>query len=177
LADEFTEEWQEAQATNPAASLIYDTLEVFHQRFAAPWYLVQDADGGGDTINFGIEDDAIFNAGTMVPFMKTSFITSRPEVGVGRVPECSVTIDNVRRLLTEDLMDAVEIQASLTAIFRQYVAPDLSVPKYGPVQFVVSSVKLKGNAIMGVMRIDNLANKKFPNKVHTITEYPGLLPG
>jgi hypothetical protein len=177
LPEPWTEEWEEATATAPPSRLIYYTMEFQHQRFAAPMRMVQNFDGIADTMDFGIEDTAIFNPGETVAFSPVAFRADRAEFAVGRMPECTITIDNVARLLMEPLLDAITVQANLTAIYREYVSDDLTAPAYGPVEFVISNVKAKGLSISGTARIDNLSSKKFPSRVYTLNEFPSLLPG
>jgi hypothetical protein len=177
LPDPWTEEWEEAMATAPPSRLIYYTLEFQHQEFDEPMRLVQNSDGIAETMNFGIEDTAALSPGDMVPFMKTAFRAERAEFAVGRVPECNIVIDNVARVMMEPLQGAILVQANLVAIYREYVSDDLTAPSYGPVEFVINNVKIKGQSVTGVARIDNLSNKKFPSRVYTLNEFPSLLPG
>ena len=68
----------------------------------------------------------------------------------------------------------MQLRANLIAIYREYRSDDVSAPCFGPVEFIVRQVSMTGTRIEGMASIDDLANKKFPSRVYTTKEYPGL---
>lgn len=93
----------------------------------------------------------------------------------GRMPESQVTIDNVARDMIRILEDAVKIRADLIISYREYRSDDLTAPCYGPVEFKMRKVTLSATTLIGTARLDDLANRKFPARVYTTNEFPGLL--
>lgn len=171
--------WEEAQASAPPQVVVYHTLELQH-----PGFLDETGENQipvrvvtlvSDDMDFGIEDGATFNAGEMAPFRAVMFEAGQPEFGEGKVPETTVTVDNVTRELMPHLRRAMTYRADLKVLYRQYRSDDLSEPCYGPTEFVMRNVVVKGTRMTGTARLDNLANRKF-GLVYTIEEFPGLQP-
>lgn len=178
MADPWTEAWEEAEASAPPGVQIYATLELQHPIFvegSTPFAIRVVAGSPNDEL-FTLEPGAILNGGQEVNFQAVPFFAERPQYEEGKTPESMITIDNVARILTPYLEDAVLTRADMTAIYREYRSDDRTEPCYGPVQFLVKNVKVTGTQVTGAARIDDLANRKFPNKVYTINEYPGLQP-
>lgn len=179
MADPFTAAWEEAEASVPPGKEPFSTLELQH-----PAFLNEDEEeepvrivsGTPDDQLFTIEDGADFNGGEIARFQACMFFAETPEFSEGKMPECQVTVDGVARELIPKLEAAVQVRADLVVIFRQYRPDDTTEPCYGPVRFVMRKVKVTGASVTGVAQLDNLANSKFPRKVYTTTEFPGLVP-
>lgn len=177
MADPFTDAWAEAEATAPPDVILYCTLELQH-----PAFLEDDVEvpircvtGIDEDVSFGIEEGAAFDAGQMAAFKAIPFFAERPEFAEGQTPQCDVTIDNCAREVAVHLEAAVQVKADLVAIYREYRSDDLTAPCYGPVQFVMRKVTIKGTSVVGTARLDDLANRKFPYKVYSVDEFPGLV--
>lgn len=179
MADPWTSAWEEAEATAPPNVLVYDTLELQHPAFLEELVEVpvRIVNGVSDDMSFGIEVGADFNGGETVTFQAIPFFAERPEFAEGKTPTCQVTVDGVGRELTERLEDGVQIKADLAVIYRQYRSDDLTEPCYGPVRFVMKKVTVKGTSVVGTAQLDDLANRKFPYKVASVDEFPGLVTG
>lgn len=176
MSDPFTDAWAEAEASVAPVD-VFDTLELQHPAFVdddGP-FAVRAVNGVHDDQQFSLEDDAPMDAGEEVNFQAIPFFAERSEFSEGKTPECKVTIDGVDDEITPYLEDAVTLRADMIAIYRQYRADDLSAPCYGPIQFVLKQVEVSGTAITGTLKIDDLSNRKFPNKVYTYKEFPGLI--
>lgn len=171
MPDPWSAAWEEAEATAPPNVLVHNTLELQHPTFDQPARVVA---GVPDDMNFTLEAGATPNGGESVLFQACEFWAEYPEVAEGKPPECRVSVDNVARLLVPALNNAVATRADLIAIWRQYRSDDLTEPCFGPVQFNVRRVTMTGTRIQGVARIDDLVNKKFPSRVYTIKDFPGL---
>jgi hypothetical protein len=100
-----------------------------------------------------------------------------PEFAEGKPPECNVTIDNVARLLIPYLNNAVRTRADLVAIWRQWRSDMTDAPCFGPITFTVRRVTVNGTRVQGVAKLDDLVNMKFPRRVYTIGQFPGLQNG
>ena len=171
MADPWTDAWEEAEASAPPSVKIYDTLELQHPTFDQPARVVA---GEPDDLTLTLEASATPDGGAAVLFQAVEFYAERPEFSEGRPPECQIAIDNVARILSPALADAVAVKADLVAIYRQYRSDDTSEPCFGPVQFNVRRATMKGTRISGVARIDDLVNKKFPTRVFTRGTFPAL---
>jgi hypothetical protein len=171
--------WEEAAASVPASVKVCFTLELQHPGFVDETMSpipIRCVTGVFEDMQFGIEDGAMFNGGEMAPFTAIPFYADFPEFAEGKVPETRITVDNVSRELVPHIERAVGLRADLIAIYREYRSDDLSAPCYGPVEFIVRNITMSGTRIEGTASIDNLANKKFPTRVYTTREYPGLQP-
>lgn len=177
MSDPFTEAWEEAAATAPPQLTVYVTLELRHDAFVdaeeGP-FAIRAVAGVGDPVTLGLEPEAVLNGGEMVEFKAIPFESEPPEYAEGKTPESRVTVDNVARELIPHLEAAVSMRSDMICTYREYRSDDLTSPCFGPVTFRMKRVSVKGVSVTGVARIDDLANRKFPNKVYTLTDYPGL---
>jgi hypothetical protein len=174
-----TAAWEEAVASVPASAQDFFTLELQHPGFVDELsnpIPIRCVTGVAEDMQFGIEDGAVFNAGEMATFTAIPFYADFPEFAEGKVPETRVVVDNVGRELVPHIEAALAVRADLIAIYREYRSDDLTEPCFGPVEFVVRRIIMSGTRIEGMASIDNLANKKFPTRVYTTKEYPGLQP-
>jgi len=179
MPDPWTAAWEEAEATAPPGVVVYCTLELQHpgivdiSNTVIPIRCVTDVT---DDMDFGIEAGALYNGGGTGAFQAIPFFADRPVFAEGQTPACNVTIDGVAREITPHLEAAISIKADLVAIYREYRSDDLTEPCYGPVEFVMRKVTVTGATVTGQAQLDDLANRKFPYKVYSINEFPGLLP-
>ena len=174
-----TAAWEEAEASVPASVRVYFTLELQHPGFVDDTnnsIPIRCVTGVYEDMQLGIEDGALFNAGQLATFAAIPFQADFPEFEEGKVPETRIIVDNVSRELVPHIESAVHLRADLIAIYREYRSDDVSAPCFGPVEFIVRQVSMTGTRIEGMASIDNLANKKFPSRVYTTKEYPGLQP-
>lgn len=177
MSDPWTVAWEEAEATVPPDVMIYPTLELQHVSFVTDSvpYVVRVITGVAEDTALTIETGADFNAEESVTFQAVQFWADRPELAEGQVPTCKITIDNVARYMVPILDNAMTYKADLTVLYREYRSDDPSEPCYGPIEFVIKKVSMNGTQIAGTAMIDNLGNKKFPKRIFTATEFPGLL--
>lgn len=167
MTDPWTGAWEEAEATAPPQVVIYCTLELQHPAFATP---VRVVNGVVSDMTFTLEDTST------VTFTAVPFYAERPEFAEGRMPTCSVTVDNVARELLPQIEAAVQVKADLVVLYREYRSDDLTEPCYGPIQFQMRKITAKGTSLTGVAQLDDLANRKFPFKITSVQEFPGLVP-
>lgn len=178
MADIFTAAWEEAAATNPPSVVNYDTIELIHPAFidseTGP-FSVRAVTGIANDMNFTLEAGAPLNSGESVTFKAINFGADHPSWAEGQTPSCLLTVDNVGQELMPYLETAVGTRANLTAIWRQWRSDDLTEPCYGPVVFSVKKVTAKHTQLQGTAMLENLSNKKFPNKLFTFEDFPGLI--
>lgn len=171
MADPWTDAWAESEATAPPAAQAYNTLELIHPSLPVP---IRAVNGVSSSVMLTLEDDAPVDGGMSVEFKAIPIKVEMPEWEEGKTPESAITIDNVARELTPYLEAAVAVRADLTVIFRQWRVDDVTAPCYGPVTFIMKSVKTMGTQVTGTAKIDDLANRKFPNLFYTLKDFPGL---
>lgn len=179
MSDPWTAAWEEAEASAPPGIKVYDTLELIHPAFideSGP-FSVRAVTRVKDDMNFTLEAGAPLNPGQSVVFRAINFFSERPEFAEGVTPQCEVIVDNVGRELMPYLETMVGTRANLTAIYRQYRSDDLTEPCYGPVEFQIKKVTVSMTRVQGTAMLDNLSNTKFPKKLFTLNEYPGLMNG
>jgi len=160
----FTDAWAEAQTTNTSMDCI-NTLELQHIKITeddvpVPIRIVNHKDDQQLTI----EPGAAFNGGEEVTFKAIPFFASDAQFAEGKMPETSVTIDNVSREMADHLKEMVKVRADLIVIFRQYQPDDTSEPSYGPVQFVMRNIVVTGTSVTGKAQLDDYAHTRFPRK-------------
>lgn len=177
MQNPWNEAWEEAEATAPPHVVLLPTLELRHVAFieGGEQIAIRVVNGPADDMEFTLEDNAPMQPGETVLFKAIPFFAERPEVSEGRLPESQVTIDNVAREMIPILEEAVKVRADLIVAYREYRSDDLTAPCYGPVEFKMRKVTMSGATLTGVARLEDLATRKFPARVYTINDYPGLL--
>jgi hypothetical protein len=178
-AEPWTAAWEEAEASNPPGVDIYHTLELLHPAFVDDGtpFSIRCVNGTPNDQTFTLEDGAPLDGGEAVVFKAIPFEDDPPEFSEGQTPTCKISVDNVGEEVVPYLEEAVQTRADLQAIYRQYRSDDTTGPCYGPIQFVVKKVTLKSTRLEGQAQLKNLSNYKFPNKVFTYDEFPGLANG
>lgn len=176
MADPWTEAWAEAEAS-VAPVMTYDTLEMQHPAFVedGSQFAVRAVNGVDQDMEFTLEDSATIEGGETVTFKAIPIEVERPEFSQGQTPQAQLIIDGVADEVTQYLEQAVAMRADMVCIYRQYREDDLSEPCYGPIQFNLKQVQVNGTRVTGTLKIDDLANRRFPNKVYTFAEFPGLV--
>lgn len=178
MTDIWTAAWEEAETTNPSGVDVYDTLELRHAAFVdsitGP-FAVRVVNGATSAVMLTLEDWSLMNGGETVSFEAIEFFAERPEFAEGTTPSCKISVDNVGDELQPYLEAAVAIRSDLTAIYRQYRSDDTSEPCYGPIEFTIKKVSTSSTRLEGMATLDNLSNKKFPTKLFTFEDFPGLL--
>lgn len=179
-AEPWTAAWEEAETTNPPGIDIYHTLELLHPEFIDPVtgpFSVRAVNGTTSEQTFTLEAGAPIDGGLAVVFKPIPFQDELPEFAEGQTPTCKITVDNIGEEVAPYLENATTVRADLIAIYRQYRSDDHSEPCYGPIEFTVKRVTIKGTRVEGQAQLKNLSNYKFPNKVFTYNEFPGLANG
>jgi hypothetical protein len=180
MSDPFTAAWEEGMASVPSDVEFYYTLEFRHPAFVegspAEQIAIRIVTEVWDDLILTIEDGNPIGGGYPALFKAIPFRADPPVFEEGKMPETTITIDNCGRELIPHLEEAVKIKADLICVYREYRSDDTSEPCYGPVEFVMRNVRVSGTSVSGTARLDDLANSKFPRRVYTITEFPGLIP-
>lgn len=168
----------EAYAVAPTNVLIYHTLEIRHPDFI-------DAIGNPTAVRVvrdnkdleaTLESDAPLNPGEVVLFRSLFFDLTLPEEGdSGSVPSVTVTIDNVGKILIQNLDRATESQEPIQITYRPYLSTDLTSPHIRPVlTMTLQTINVDSKKVTAVATYGNLANRKFPSMNYKIMDFPGL---
>ena len=164
---------KEAYASAPSDDIIYHTLEIWHENFTQPIYVVRDyAD-----LEATIESGAARNAGLSVTFIRFAFEIVPPEVDKGGVPQCIIELDNVSRDIVANIELARGSSSTITMIYRAYLSSDLSGPENDPpLELSILSITADPFKVRAVAGFSSLANLKFPKQEYSAEVFPGLAP-
>lgn len=164
---------KEAYASAPTDDVLYDTLEIWHENFTAPIYVVRDFHDLTATIEAG----AARNAGTAVTFVGFAFDIVPPEVDSAGVPQCVIEIDNVSREILANIEAAMGSTSSITVIYRAYLSSDLSGPENDPpLELQIMSITADPFRVRAVAGFGSLTNMRFPRLDYSADVFPGLIP-
>jgi hypothetical protein len=168
-----TEALREAYATAPPSAVVLHTMELWHPTWEAALRLVADfAD-----LTATLEDDAPVNGGEEVLFTGCPFSFTLPQVGEGR-QELSIQFDNVAQLLMP-LLEAADLtsETPIRATYRPYLSSATDAPQMSPV-LTLDVIRISAD-VMQVTCVcahaDHL-NRKFPRRLYTVEEFPGVAP-
>jgi hypothetical protein len=152
--------------------IIYHTLELNHPTFTEPIRVVRDR----ANLVSSLEDTAPRNPGEQVTFIAFAFDFTKPEVNPQGVPQMTITMDNVGQELTSALEYSLESTASITAIYREYIASDLTGPQNDPpITMTIMSITANQYQVTATAGFPDLMNKRFPTKEYSAEDFPGLI--
>jgi len=162
---------REAYAAAPSNIVIYHTLELRHPAFTTPIRVVRDwAD-----LTATLEASAPVGAGTAVTFIRFAFDFIKPEVsGIG-VPQITITMDNVDRLIIANIEAAILTTDLVQVTYREYLSSDLTGPQNNPpLSMTIMSVTADVFKITAKAGFPNLMNRRFPSTEYSTEIFPGL---
>jgi hypothetical protein len=152
---------QEAYASAPIDVIIYHTLEIYHPNFNAPIRVVR-----------GHEN---LTAGGQV-YQAFAFDFTLPSVTPNGAMGLSITIDNVDRLIVQQLELASQSADGIIVTYKAWLSTDLSTPQNNPPLILeVESVSANASTVTAFAVLGNFKNRKFPARIYTDAEFPGLL--
>jgi hypothetical protein len=169
----YTDAIKEAYASCPSSVAVIETVEIYHPDWASVIRLVKDK----ENLTATLESTAPNNPSTSVVFTALDFTISQPRVGEGR-QELELTVDNASLTLiplieTHDLSSLDEARV----IYRPYLSTDLSGPHLNPpLNLTVIGISATMASVSITCGYADFANLRFPRKVYTATEFPGLAP-
>lgn len=165
-----SEALQEAYAGD-VEHVIYHTLELRHPAFTQPIRVVRDY----ANLTARLESTAPENAGEMVEFQRFAFDLQPPEINERGMPELQITIDNVSREIVLNIELAIVEPDPITAIYRVYLDGNLEVPENDPpMALTLRSVSADPFKVSAKAGFEDLTRRAFPNRIYTLTEFPGL---
>ncbi|MEW5730017.1 MAG: DUF1833 family protein [Pseudomonadota bacterium] len=169
---------KEAYAVAPKGQVVIHTMELRHPDF-------RDDNGNPVAVRVvrafkdlqaRLEADAPMNPGEVVTFTALAFEFQEPELGTGPVPEMPVSMDNVGKTISDQLELAAVSQHKVEVTYRPYLSTQLDVgPKYNPpIHLVLTEVIVTPPRVSAKARMENAADKAYPQDVYTVERFPGL---
>jgi hypothetical protein len=148
-----SEELKAVYSSNPIATRSYDTLELTHSLFSAPFRVVKD-----DVSHF-------FNLATgdpsTVEFVPYGFDIILPDVGSNQ-QDIKITLDNVSRLPIQELERASAlIDEPIIATYRPYIDGSED-PQSTPIRLVLTNITADNYTVTAVATRPDLFKRKFP---------------
>lgn len=163
---------KEAYSTAPQGVVILATLELRHSSWTAPVRVVRD------TLDLDalIEAGAPANAGEVVTFSKCAFEVVPPESSA-QMPEITIKIDNVAKVLSDQLEAAMAVRAPIDITYREYLSTDAETA--GP-HYVLNGLTLRRTtctptSVSGTATFGDYINRAYPNKLFKASEFKGLV--
>ena len=170
---------KEAYASAPVNVVIHHTLELRHSAFrdangiARPIRVVRDFVDLVATLEPSDPNDG----GNAVTFTAFSFEFTKPEMSATGVPQITITMDNVDRVISQSIEAAMGTTELVTVVYREYISTDLSVPQNNPpLIMTIMSVEVDAFHVTATAGFPNLMNKRFPTTEYAADVFSGLAP-
>lgn len=163
---------KEAYASAAGGGLVYHTIELYHQAFTVPIYVVRD----NRELTARIESGAARNAGALVTFVGYPFDVVPPDQTSVGLPQATLIIDNVSREISAQIDLAVVSDTPIVMIYRSYIEADLNLGPENdpPLQMEITAVSTTPYQITATCGFPDLLNKRFPGQDYTLATFPGL---
>jgi len=154
-----------------ATGVTYSTLELRHSAFDQPIRVVRDR----VDLTATLESDAPANAGETVLFKAYGFDLERPEVTSTGLPQCTIEIDNVDRVIVANIEAAMATTELVKVTYREYLDSDLTAPQNDPpLTMTILTITADVFRIKATAGFRNLNNYKFPRTAYDVDTFPGL---
>lgn len=171
MDDPWDDAIKEAYANAPGEPVLA-TLELRHSSWTAPVRVARDT----IPLNGLLEADAPEDAGTVVEFTACAFDAVPPE-STENLPEVKIKIDNVTRVISGYLVDAMGVRQPVGITYREYLASDAE--SAGP-HYVLDGLTLRRatcttRTVTGTAVFGDFLRRMFPNKFYEADDYEGLV--
>ena len=167
--DIISEALQEAYASARDYVQIFQTVELTHSDWAAPFRAVLDT----DSLTATLEAAAPFNPSTEVTFLPFQFDLQLPKVGETGRQNLTLTLDNVSLEIFDLLRSSDAANGAVHVIYREYVSTEMDKPgrihQMDMKSFSVSAASVSATCVYA----DNI-NRLFPTLTYDQIKYPGL---
>jgi hypothetical protein len=178
----------EAYASAPVRNTILHTLEFRHPSFidadgnVTPVRIVRDnGELIDDTVEpeiYGhyltLEGDAPVNPGASVLFQGCQFDFDFPAQQQSSLPDLNIAIDNISRIVSQYLENAVKTRDVVGLTYREFIITDTSEPKFILGHLTCNRAKTTLTGLTGVASFKDLINKTFPGYNYRRNEFRGL---
>lgn len=177
IPDRLSQAIKEAYASAPAGVIDIHTLEFRHPNFLdefnvpAPIRVVL----GHQILQAKLEDDAPQNPGQYVTFIPMAFDLELPNVEHLAMPEIGISIDNVSRVIEDNLSIAAASPYPIEVTYRPYLNTDLSQPQMNPpLTMTLTSAEADDFKVNARATYGNAANVLVPRQVYNTERFPGI---
>jgi hypothetical protein len=156
---------QRLYASAPDGAVIYETLELRHPRFTQAYYLT----------NAALPFSAQLETGAQVDFMALPFTAQLPGANSGGTQDLTLVLDNVDRLIVDELERAAgDPRTRIAVTYRAFASTDLSGPGADPIALSLSDVTATDTQVQGTASRTDVLNRRYPSVLYEIGMYPGL---
>lgn len=163
----------EAATIAPVDRAMLDTLEIWHEDFTEPGFIVNDNQAFEGTL----EDDAPRQAAETVTYQPVRFRAEWPEENADAAAAgARIAADGVTPLLVEQLRLARGSLSPVVAVWRIYASDDPSGPARLPVvTFELGDVVTTETTVsFELIGYHDPVNTRFPARAYTRLTHPGL---
>jgi hypothetical protein len=185
---DWTSALEEAYASAPADEFVVSTLELIHQAFV-------DDENNADSIrvvldenpwDLELEEGAALFGGETKTFEPLAIEVSLPEQSDANLGSLRLSLDNVPRDVWTKMQAAARIRASAQLIYREWIATKNPLTQeysvVGAPDMVIGGLTVKVISasilrIEGTATFVDLLNKKFPRRMFSRDDFPGLFGG
>lgn len=164
---------KEAYASAPSGVIIHHTLELHHPAFLSPIRVVRDF----VPLTATLEATAPQDPGAAVTFAAFAFDFTKPEVSPNGVPQITIEIDNVDRVIVANIEAAMTTTDLVQVIYREFLSSDLSAPQNNPpLRMTIMTVSATVFKVTATAGFPDLMNRRFPSLEYDAQTFPGLAP-
>jgi hypothetical protein len=171
----WSEALNEAWSTNPAGTLVWETLEF---RFTDAGVLTAARFvRNRQAVTATLESDAPLNPSTAVEFLPAAFDARLPSISeTGGAPVLEITVGHVGRELSLHLEAAAYSPTPVRVTYRLYTNGDTTAPHSypGPLHMDVFGIDVSGESVTARCRWDDLAGRRFPGIEYQARYFPSL---
>ena len=104
-------------------------------------------------------------------YTAAAFDARLPDDVEDRIPDVNIVIDNVDRVLMEDIRSATSAPDITLSVVLQ---SDPNTVEVGPFSFKIRAVDYNALAISGTLKYEDILNEAFPKVSYTPLTFPGL---
>jgi hypothetical protein len=174
----YSDDLREYFYSAPSDKVAVDTLEFRHPAFVDgdgnPVAVRVVNDSGADFVGT-LEDGAPMNGGQPVTFVAAPFDITLPESNGPGLPSCQIAVDNVGRVLMDQIEAAVQLPHAVEVTYRQFLVDAPEEPGVVIDGMTLKNINVAALRITGTAGFEDDLNVPFGRKRYTPGEYPGLV--
>lgn len=150
-------------ASAPAAEVLIPTLDISHPAISAI------------RVCAGFEDQTVtLETGQEATFVASGLDVSLPARNASGQQNLTFAIENVTGEAQRLVDDALDGGHTIRAVYREYLASDLSAPAAEPLRMVVVGAKMQGSTLQVTASYQDIIGRAWPRDRYNATDHPGL---
>lgn len=172
-----TDALAEAAALAPADEVIHHTLEIRHPDFEdedgnpTSIFIVQDT----EDLTAPIEEGAPIKGGEWVTFVAFLFSLALLSTEPGVTAEAEITVDGIDRSVIAQIDRAIESGEPITIVYRVYLDTALDAGPQRIDKFELGDISISTTSLKAKIRAGLDLRGRFPRRIFTAAEFPGLV--